>query len=129
MLRIWFTTARFIALAGVAAQTGVIMLIYLDHALEARATARRRRGKHLMSATCASVRSKRMTVIAIMAGPLPILWNTGTLGSDASYRCADGGWHGVLHRAYVNRDSCALFVHQAAPLGTFHANGQTHHSS
>ena len=37
----------FIALAGVAAETGVIMLIYLDHALEARATQRQAEGRSL----------------------------------------------------------------------------------
>jgi Cu(I)/Ag(I) efflux system membrane protein CusA/SilA len=86
----------FIALAGVAAETGVIMLIYLDHAwneIKARcaAAARPPTGADLYEAIMIGaverVRPKMMTVIAIMAGLLPILWSTGT-GSEVMRRIA-----------------------------------------
>jgi Cu(I)/Ag(I) efflux system membrane protein CusA/SilA len=86
----------FIALAGVAAETGVIMLIYLDHALEAGKEAAAREGRQLtrddlyaaiMEGAVERVRPKMMTVVAIMAGLLPILWSTGT-GSEVMQRIA-----------------------------------------
>ena len=86
----------FIALAGVAAETGVVMLIYLDHALEAlrerREIERRpftRADLHaaIMEGAVDRVRPKMMTVVAIMAGLLPILWSTGT-GSEVMQRIA-----------------------------------------
>jgi Cu(I)/Ag(I) efflux system membrane protein CusA/SilA len=86
----------FIALAGVAAETGVIMLIYLDHAWEAvkakcRAAERAPNVDDLYAAVMEGaverVRPKMMTVVAIMAGLLPILWGTGT-GSEVMSRIA-----------------------------------------
>ena len=86
----------FIALAGVAAETGVIMLIYLDHALEARrafAASEGRTFTHadlhaaIMEGAVDRVRPKMMTVVAIMAGLLPILWSHGT-GSEVMQRIA-----------------------------------------
>jgi len=86
----------FIALAGVAAETGVIMLIYLDHALEERRTKALEEGRELtredltaaiMAGAVDRVRPKMMTVIAIMAGLLPILWSHGS-GSEVMQRIA-----------------------------------------
>jgi Cu(I)/Ag(I) efflux system membrane protein CusA/SilA len=86
----------FIALAGVAAETGVVMLIYLDHALEdgkARAASQGRPFTRpdlhdaIMVGAVERVRPKMMTVVAIMAGLLPILWSTGT-GSEVMQRIA-----------------------------------------
>jgi Cu(I)/Ag(I) efflux system membrane protein CusA/SilA len=86
----------FIALAGVAAETGVVMLIYLDHAwqaakTEARAAGRRPDAADLYSAVMEGaverVRPKMMTVVAIIAGLLPILWSTGS-GSEVMSRIA-----------------------------------------
>jgi len=86
----------FIALAGVAAETGVIMLIYLDHALTALRRQREAAGQPLtvndiyaavMEGAVERVRPKMMTVVAIMAGLLPILWSTGT-GSEVMRRIA-----------------------------------------
>lgn len=80
----------FIALAGVAAETGVVMLIYLDQALEARAAQRHEQGRFLdandlreaiVEGAVDRVRPKMMTVIAIMAGLLPIMWSSGA-GSE-----------------------------------------------
>ncbi len=72
----------FIALAGVAAETGVVMLIYLDHAWAAHRAAGGRptlRGLYdaVMEGAVERVRPKLMTVTAIMAGLLPILWGGG----------------------------------------------------
>ncbi len=86
----------FIALAGVAAQTGVVMLIYLDHALTASAAARKAAGEALtardlidaiVEGAVERVRPKMMTVTAIIAGLLPIMWSTGT-GSEVMRRIA-----------------------------------------
>jgi copper/silver efflux system protein len=86
----------FIALAGVAAETGVIMLIYLDHALAEIRRERLHQGVALsradlhhaiMMGAVERVRPKMMTVVAIMAGLLPILWSTGT-GSEVTRRIA-----------------------------------------
>ena len=86
----------FIALAGVAAQTGVIMLIYLDHALEARRKVADAGGRAftredlyaaIMEGAVERVRPKMMTVVAIMAGLLPSLWSHGT-GSEVMQRIA-----------------------------------------
>ncbi|MEO5760260.1 MAG: CusA/CzcA family heavy metal efflux RND transporter [Mesorhizobium sp.] len=86
----------FIALAGVAAETGVIMLIYIDNALgevkahcaaERRALTRADLHAAIMEGAVERVRPKMMTVVAIMAGLLPILWSTGT-GSEVMQRIA-----------------------------------------
>jgi Cu(I)/Ag(I) efflux system membrane protein CusA/SilA len=86
----------FIALAGVAAETGVIMLIYLDHALEQRRKRAATEGRELtrddlyaaiMEGAVERVRPKMMTVVAIMAGLLPILWSHGA-GSEVMQRIA-----------------------------------------
>jgi Cu(I)/Ag(I) efflux system membrane protein CusA/SilA len=86
----------FIALAGVAAETGVIMLIYLDQALkegQARCAAADRPftradlHEAIMVGAVERVRPKMMTVVAIMAGLVPILWSTGS-GSEIMQRIA-----------------------------------------
>jgi Cu(I)/Ag(I) efflux system membrane protein CusA/SilA len=86
----------FIALAGVAAETGVVMLIYLDNAFRALQEQRAREGKPftrddlyaaIMVGAVDRVRPKMMTVVAIMAGLLPIMWNHGT-GAEVMQRIA-----------------------------------------
>ncbi|RPJ47091.1 MAG: efflux RND transporter permease subunit [Betaproteobacteria bacterium] len=86
----------FIALAGVAAETGVVMLIYLDHAWQAAQTRCREAGRTpgaadlyaaVMEGAVERVRPKMMTVVAIMAGLLPIMWGSGT-GSEVMSRIA-----------------------------------------
>jgi Cu(I)/Ag(I) efflux system membrane protein CusA/SilA len=86
----------FIALAGVAAETGVIMLIYLDQAMkelhakrlaEGRMFSRADLHEAIMLGAVERVRPKMMTVVAIMAGLLPIMWSTGT-GSEVMQRIA-----------------------------------------
>jgi len=81
-----------IALAGLAAETGVVMIIYLDEAYE-----RRLRDNILKSpedlheavteGAVQRVRPKMMTVMTTLLGLLPIMWSTGT-GADAMRRIA-----------------------------------------
>jgi Cu(I)/Ag(I) efflux system membrane protein CusA/SilA len=86
----------FIALAGVAAETGVVMLIYLNQAwaevkvlrqAQDRPVSRRDLYDAIMAGAVERVRPKMMTVVAIMAGLLPIMWSTGT-GSEIMQRIA-----------------------------------------
>ena len=83
----------FIALAGVAAETGVVMLIYLDISykkFKAKYGDKFNR-QHLEEAieegAVLRVRPKMMTVVAIMAGLMPIMWSHGT-GSQIMKRIA-----------------------------------------
>jgi Cu(I)/Ag(I) efflux system membrane protein CusA/SilA len=83
----------FIALAGVAAETGVVMLIYLDQSyrkFKAKYGEKFNR-QHLYEAieegAALRVRPKMMTVVAIMAGLMPIMWSHGT-GSEVMKRIA-----------------------------------------
>jgi Cu(I)/Ag(I) efflux system membrane protein CusA/SilA len=86
----------FIALAGVAAETGVVMLIYLDGALKELQAQRAAEGRPftrddlyaaIMTGAVDRVRPKMMTVAAIMAGLLPIMWSHGT-GAEVMQRIA-----------------------------------------
>jgi Cu(I)/Ag(I) efflux system membrane protein CusA/SilA len=82
----------FIALAGVAAETGVVMLIFLDLAWRERlADGRRPTLRDLYEAVIEGavvrVRPKLMTTAAIMAGLLPILWGNGA-GASVMKRIA-----------------------------------------
>ena len=86
----------FIALAGVAAETGVIMLIYLDQAFREKQQQCLTEGRDLskadlyaalMTGAAERLRPKIMTVTAIMAGLLPILWSSGA-GSEVMRRIA-----------------------------------------
>jgi Cu(I)/Ag(I) efflux system membrane protein CusA/SilA len=82
----------FIALAGVSAEFGIVMLIYLDHAIEKRrATERFTTERDLIEAigegAVLRVRPKAMTVAVIVAGLLPIMLGNGT-GSEVMRRIA-----------------------------------------
>ncbi len=81
----------FIALAGVAAEFGVIMLVYLKQAWEARLARGQNDAAALLDAiregAVLRVRPKAMTVATIVAGLLPILWSSGT-GSEVMQRIA-----------------------------------------
>ena len=118
----------FIALAGVAAETGVVMLIYLDHAWEAGAGALPRRGtrcpapptstRAVMEGAVERVRPKMMTVVAIMAGLLPIMWGTGT-GSEVMSRIAAPMVGGMISSTVLTLggDPGALCAGQAVATG------------
>ena len=81
----------FIALAGVAAEFGVIMLIYLKHAWQDRLDAGLNDDGSLLDAiregAVLRVRPKAMTVATIVAGLLPLFWGLGT-GSEVMQRIA-----------------------------------------
>ncbi|MFI5294325.1 MAG: efflux RND transporter permease subunit [Thermodesulfovibrionales bacterium] len=83
----------FIALAGVAAETGVVMLIYLDEALsetmieKSNSITRKDLYEAIIFGAVERVRPKMMTVTAIMAGLLPIFWGEGA-GADTMRRIA-----------------------------------------
>jgi copper/silver efflux system protein len=83
----------FIALAGVAAETGVVMLIYLDISYRkyksrfGDAFNRQHLKTAIVEGAVLRVRPKMMTVVAIMAGLMPIMWSHGT-GSEVMKRIA-----------------------------------------
>jgi copper/silver efflux system protein len=81
-----------IALAGVDAETGVVMLLYLDIAYEHERKAGRMNGlkdleQAVLEGAVQRVRPKMMTVMAILMGLLPIMWSTGS-GADVMKRIA-----------------------------------------
>ena len=81
----------FIALAGVSAEFGVIMLLYLRHAWDDRVLKGRTDTSDLLEAiregAVLRVRPKAMTVAVILAGLFPIMWGSGT-GSEVMQRIA-----------------------------------------
>jgi Cu(I)/Ag(I) efflux system membrane protein CusA/SilA len=86
------TAVGFIALAGVAAEFGVVMLVYLKNALARRLEVGEPMNDETLLAAIREgavlrVRPKAMTVAVIMAGLLPIFWGTGT-GSEVMTRIA-----------------------------------------
>jgi Cu(I)/Ag(I) efflux system membrane protein CusA/SilA len=94
-----------IALAGLAAQTGIVMIVYIDHALEER----RRAGKlrnlddivaaH-MEGSVQRVRPKLMTVGTMLVGLIPLLWATGS-GADVMRRIAAPMVGGLVTSAFL----------------------------
>jgi copper/silver efflux system protein len=94
-----------IALAGLAAQTGIVMIVYIDHALDER----RRAGKlrnlsdviaaH-MEGTVQRVRPKLMTVSTMLLGLIPLLWASGS-GADVMKRIAAPMVGGLVTSAFL----------------------------
>ncbi|MCE3260935.1 MAG: CusA/CzcA family heavy metal efflux transporter [Pseudoduganella sp.] len=108
------TGVGFIALAGVAAEFGVIMLLYLKHAWDARLAAGQGGEAVLLDAiregAVLRVRPKAMTVTVIVAGLVPIMWGSGT-GSEIMQRIAAPMVGGMLSAPLLS-----LFVVPAAYL-------------
>ena len=86
----------FIALAGVAAETGVVMIMYLEHAWAARRQRAAEQGRlptraelreAIVEGALLRLRPKLMTVITVIVGLLPIMWGSGT-GSEVMRRIA-----------------------------------------
>ncbi|MFQ2144608.1 efflux RND transporter permease subunit [Aeromonas veronii] len=81
----------FIALAGVAVETGVLMLVYLNHAWDDLVASGKpdKVGLHraVIQGAALRLRPKMMTVVTIIAGLLPIMWSHGT-GSEVMQRIA-----------------------------------------
>jgi Cu(I)/Ag(I) efflux system membrane protein CusA/SilA len=103
-----FSTASWvgvIALVGLAAQTGVVMIIYIDHAFERRLRAGMIRSlEDIIQAhtegTVQRVRPKLMTVGTMLVGLVPILWATGS-GADVMKRIAAPMVGGLLSSAFL----------------------------
>jgi len=94
-----------IALAGLAAQTGIVMIVYIDNAYERRRAAGKIRDlsdiiwAH-MEGTVMRVRPKLMTVATMLAGLVPLLWATGS-GADVMKRIAAPMVGGLLTSAFL----------------------------
>ena len=89
-----------IALAGVDAETGVVMLLYLDHAFDKFKAAGRMNSLHdlqeaVEDGAVKRIRPKMMTVMAILLGLLPIMWGHGA-GADVMKRIAAPMVGGVI---------------------------------
>jgi Cu(I)/Ag(I) efflux system membrane protein CusA/SilA len=98
----------FIALAGLAAEFGVIMLIYLKHAVEEKAAlaspqtaAEEDLDSAIFEGAVLRVRPKAMTVITTVAGLLPIFWRAGT-GSEIMTRIAAPMFGGMVSAAALS---------------------------
>ena len=81
-----------IALAGLAAETGVVMIIYLDEAYKRRVEEGKMKSledlkEAITEGAVQRVRPKMMTVTTTICGLLPLMWSTGT-GADAMKRIA-----------------------------------------
>ena len=114
-----------IALAGIDAETGVVMLIYLDQAYEERAA---RGAMNNLSDLIAAVkegavqriRPKMMTMAAILFGLLPIMWSNGS-GSEVMKRIAAPMIGGVITSAILGLLIYpVLYVIWRAPRRPFH---------
>src|SRR5215469_11701081 len=82
----------FVALGGVAAEIGIVMMVYLNHAVAARAASghlndHRDLDQAIVEGAALRIRPVAMTVAVIIAGLLPILWGIGT-GSEVMRRIA-----------------------------------------
>jgi Cu(I)/Ag(I) efflux system membrane protein CusA/SilA len=94
-----------IALVGLAAQTGVVMIVYIDNAYERRRAAGKIRDlsdiiwAH-MEGTVQRVRPKLMTVGTMLAGLLPLLWASGS-GADVMKRIAAPMVGGLITSAFL----------------------------
>ncbi len=94
-----------IALVGLAAQTGVVMIVYIDHAFERRLRAGKIRDRNdiiwaHMEGTVLRVRPKLMTVSTMLIGLTPLLWATGS-GADVMKRIAAPMIGGLLSSAFL----------------------------
>jgi Cu(I)/Ag(I) efflux system membrane protein CusA/SilA len=94
-----------IALAGLAAQTGIVMIVYIDHAYERRKRAGKIRDLNdiiwaHMEGTVMRVRPKLMTVATMLTGLIPLLWATGS-GADVMKRIAAPMVGGLLTSAFL----------------------------
>jgi Cu(I)/Ag(I) efflux system membrane protein CusA/SilA len=94
-----------IALVGLAAQTGIVMIVYIDNAYERRRQAGKIRDLNdiiwaHMEGTVMRVRPKLMTVGTMLFGLIPLLWATGS-GADVMKRIAAPMVGGLLTSAFL----------------------------
>jgi Cu(I)/Ag(I) efflux system membrane protein CusA/SilA len=94
-----------IAVVGLAAQTGIVMIVYIDQAYERRRKAGKIRDlsdiiwAH-MEGTVQRVRPKLMTVATMLFGLVPLLWATGS-GADVMKRIAAPMVGGLITSAFL----------------------------
>ena len=97
----------FIALAGMAAEIGVLVLSFIDTEIAKRRSISTNRlsleevKDAVLSATSKRVRPVAMTAISTMAGLIPIMWSSGT-GSDVTHRIAAPMLGGMLTVTLLN---------------------------
>ena len=113
----------FIALAGVAAEIGIVMLVYLNHAVATRIAHGRLNDEHdldqaILEGAALRIRPVAMTVAVIIAGLLPIMWGSGT-GSEVMRRIAAPMVGGMITALLLS-----LFVIPAA-YSLVHRRAQT----
>jgi Cu(I)/Ag(I) efflux system membrane protein CusA/SilA len=94
-----------IALMGLAAQTGIVMIVYIDNAYERRKRAGKIRDLNdiiwaHMEGTVLRVRPKLMTVSTMLIGLVPLLWASGS-GADVMKRIAAPMVGGLLTSAFL----------------------------
>jgi len=82
------TIVGLIAMTGVAVETGIVMLVYLDEAFDHSVAAGRMTGPEalreaIVEGAVQRVRPKMMTVLCLILGLLPLMWSTG-IGSDVA---------------------------------------------
>jgi Cu(I)/Ag(I) efflux system membrane protein CusA/SilA len=90
-----------IALAGLDAETGIVMLLYLDLAWrQQQPKTREEAAVAIRAGAVQRIRPKMMTVVTILAGLLPLLWSQGT-GADVMKRIAAPMVGGVVTSAIL----------------------------
>jgi hypothetical protein len=103
------------ALAGVAAETVVLMLIYLDHAagqsrkqIEAHGRTYTRKDLYdaIMIGAVERVRPKIMTVVPNIAGLLPMMWSTGSSPKPLTFNAAQAGTPDPLMQINIRLQEC-----------------------
>lgn len=103
-----------IALVGLAAQTGIVMIVYINHAYERRLKEGRIHGlpdiiaAH-MEGTVLRVRPKVMTVSTMLIGLVPLLWATGS-GADVMKRVAVPMIGGLITSAFLTLEIIPVVV-------------------
>jgi Cu(I)/Ag(I) efflux system membrane protein CusA/SilA len=103
-----------IALVGLAAQTGIVMIVYIDHAFLRRKQAGRINdlgdiiAAH-MEGTVQRVRPKLMTVATMLLGLIPLLWAT-TSGADVMKRIAAPMVGGLVTSAFLTLEIIPVVV-------------------
>ena len=103
-----------IALVGLAAQTGIVMIVYIDHAFQRRRAAGMIRNLDdiiaaTMEGTVQRVRPKLMTVSTMLIGLVPLLWATSS-GADVMKRIAAPMVGGLLTSAFLTLEIIPVVV-------------------
>ena len=103
-----------IALVGLAAQTGIVMIVYIDHAYNREKAAGRIRDlkdiiRAHMEGTVQRVRPKLMTVATMLFGLVPLLWATGS-GADVMKRIAAPMVGGLVTSAFLTLEIIPVII-------------------